>query len=96
MALLQGGKRGHIKRILLLLGAASGQPWDGPALREPSRGRSARPGLRGASEAVNLLPSGHDEAEGEIETSPLGTSVIVGEGAAQQSVIKFPSEQPGR
>lgn len=39
-------------------------------------------GLLGASEAVNLLPPEHDEAEGEIETSPLGTSVIVGEGGS--------------
>lgn len=41
-----------------------------------------RPGLLGAWQAVNPLPSGHDEAEGEIETSPLGTSVIAGEGGS--------------
>lgn len=42
---LQGGKGGHIERILLLLGSGSGQPWDGPALREPGRGSRAPPRL---------------------------------------------------
>lgn len=79
VALLQGGKRGHIERVLLLLGSGSGAVLGWSC---PGRAAAPRPGLLGSSKAVNLLPSGHDEAEGETETSPLGTSVIVGEGGS--------------
>lgn len=43
------GREGRPHRILLLPGAAWGQPWDGPALREPGRGSRAPPRLKSAA-----------------------------------------------